>query len=177
MRQAVTLVAGWLADPDDGILALLPGVPVLLGDAPPTVVAIRNEYADNIAAHRYVIGEADGEAEVCVLGNPTEHNEKVPIGSGSQQRQGDVEFIIRVEVRHEDGAQAQRQADYLCNAVERCLRRFRKRVEADRTLDGVTLHYPLSMTRGKNDAPMEDNILTAGVIAKWRFIDVQSEGV
>lgn len=174
MREAVTLVADWLADSVMGVGALLPGVPRASGDALPVLGAIRSEYVDELAAHRRL--EQNGTLEVAVLSAAVRHDEGTPVGSGSQRRLGDVDVVIRVDYKDADGPAATRGAEYACVAVERCLRRARLLPEMDRTLDGVVLMFPTSMERGRGDAPTEDSQVTAGVLVTWRFADLSAEG-
>lgn len=175
MREAVAVLVRWLGDTTNGVGALLAAVPVTAGDDQPELSGgILSEYVDDIAAVRRL--EQDGDTWIAVYGSAVRWEEDKPIGSGSQLRYGEVDLLVRGDLRAQP-AEGQRQMDYLLTAVERSVRRLRKTEAPDRTEDGVTLLYPTAMERGRGDAPIEDNIVTAGVTITWRFADTVSEGL
>lgn len=174
MREAVTLVAGWLRDGTDGLAQTLPTVPLAPGDTVPTVAQVVEQYDDNLSAHRRL--EQSGDLMVTVLAGDSQHAEDQPVAVGSQRRQGDTDLLVLVDYRDDDGAVAQRVLDYACTAIERTVRRFRIRPPAARTLGSITLLHPTAMARGRGDTPLEDTQATAGVSMTWRFLDTDSEG-
>jgi len=122
MNEPVRLIADWLADPINGVGALLAAVPRDTGDPLPGTVAVMDETRDEAAAPGQFPDPGTGVVVTVAL-----HTGRVFDGSAAQNSgHGSWNLLVRIGLRATNMADAKRDGNYVLRAVLWSLRKYRQ---------------------------------------------------
>lgn len=166
------MVADWLADPTNGVNALLPLVQRDGGDVLPALVAdIQDETRDNEAAVKQL-------AEVSPL--LVVHSMTTDLEAGPTQgmiRNGTTALLIRYQVTGSDPATVEQSSYYTLRAVTQSLLRLVKPDNYSARVRGtINILYLTAFTVVRVDTQLADQISTSGLTFSVRWRDTSPEG-
>jgi hypothetical protein len=166
--EADRLIADWLADATYGVNALLASTPRDAGDAQPANVTIYDETRDSTAAR----GDVPTSLPAVIV--TTDRVDQLDGQVATTTRDGQVTVRVRYVISQAATATAIQDSSYVLRTVLRSLRKFfdLNAAAAGRTRNSIYLESCLSLAGAPMWTPMEDAVVTGGIIATIQLRDL-----
>jgi len=160
---AVRLVADWLADPIYGINSVAESVPKFSGDTIPAVTIYDETRDARVAQQQY---PRDGQyPAVLVFLSSAKYDTGVPDSqdTGARTIGATVQVVAHLVLQNSETDEATTHGMYLLRALYNSLLLLDDPArDAQRTALGVRLAPSSSISQGQIDAPVGDNLVSAG---------------
>lgn len=171
LLEPIRIVADWLADATYGVNALRLTVPVDPGDSQPGAVTIADATRNGHVARGRLpdaVGSATNLIAVDATGGVTFDG-----GVLTTVRDGTVPIVVRIGTPNEATEDGTRDGLYLARVVFQSLKVLAEASHADdRTRNNVVLLDMPSLTMQPLFQPLEDQTVTAAVLATFKVRDL-----